>query len=218
MLRGKAGTKIYLSLRDIYESIQGEGLLVGTLSVFLRFQGCNLRCSWCDQPEALEFADPNMELTKVLRIIRNFRAKHVVITGGEPFCHKELITLSKSLLETGYSLQIETNGTIWLEGMEDLASRIHITCSPKAAASFFVNPSVLKYASELKFVVDGTLEEENLLRSEFIHFLLTGRVVLQPEGNKPNFLKKAFELQKKLSEAGYRVRVIPQIHKFLGIP
>ncbi len=218
MLRDKVRTERALSVNEIYESVQGEGLLVGTPSIFVRLQGCNLRCPWCDQPEALEFKDGGKNVSEVLRRCLSSPFRHVVITGGEPFAHRSLPALVKSLLEEGFSVQIETNGTLWNGEMEEVASRLHITCSPKAVARFFVHPKVLRFSKELKFVVDEELTEEVLLKPDFEPFLREGRIVLQPESNRREMLLKAFHLQRSLADRGFTVRVIPQVHKLLGIP
>ncbi|RLJ71431.1 organic radical activating enzyme [Hydrogenivirga caldilitoris] len=217
MLRDKVRATHTLSVNEIYETVQGEGLLVGTPSLFIRLQGCNLRCPWCDQPEALEFKRKPILIEELLKKLSTSKTRHVVITGGEPLAHSNVHILVKTLLGEGFSVQIETNGTLWNEGLEDVAERIHITCSPKAVANFFVHPKILMYAKELKFVVDEELSEESLLREEFKSFLEKGVVVLQPEGNKQTYISKALVIQDLLLERGFPVRVIPQIHKFLGI-
>lgn len=214
MLRSEVG-KATVSLREIYPSIQGEGLLVGTPSLFVRVQGCNLRCPWCDQPSALAFSESSVDLEEVLSLIETYPHRHVVITGGEPLAEGALPLLIRELLKRGRSVQIETNGTIWQEGLEEFAPEIHITCSPKAVASWYVHPKIREYARELKFVVDDELSPEAIL--PFWEFLQRGVVVLQPEGNKRTFLKKALDIQLKLLSLGYQVRVIPQVHKFLGL-
>ena len=217
MLRDQVRTTNTLSINEIYESIQGEGLLVGTPSVFIRFQGCNLRCPWCDQPSALSFREATYSQEEVIERVKSSPFRHVVITGGEPFAHKGLFPLVKKLLEEGFSVQIETNGTRWVEGIEEVAERLHITCSPKAVADFFVHPKILKFAKELKFVVDGALSLKILLKKEFLPFLESQRVVLQPESNRSEALEKALFFQRELAGRGFTVRVIPQVHKFLGL-
>ena len=217
MLRDKVRTAHALSVNEIYESIQGEGILIGTPSAFLRLQGCNLRCPWCDQPDALDFRKDTLRIDEILDKLRDLSPRHVVITGGEPFAQQDLPYLVKALIKEGYSVQIETNGTLWQEGMEEVADIVHITCSPKAVARFFVHPKVLDHAKELKFVVDEDLSEEALLRAEFSNFLQEGNVTLQPEGNKRRFFEKAIDLCDKLTRRGLKVRVLPQMHKLLGI-
>ncbi|MFN7065667.1 MAG: 7-carboxy-7-deazaguanine synthase QueE [Aquificaceae bacterium] len=204
-----------ISLQEIYPTIQGEGLLVGTPSLFIRIQGCNLRCPWCDQPSALSFKEPSTRLEELLKLVESYSHRHVVITGGEPFTENALPELVKGLLRVGKRVQIETNGTLWQEDLEEVIEHIHITCSPKAVANWYVHPKVEEYAKELKFVVDEELEPANLLAFE--DFLQRKYVILQPESNKPEFLKKALELQTKLLELGYEVRVLPQVHKLLGL-
>lgn len=214
MLRSEA-RETSVSINEIYTSIQGEGLLVGTPSVFIRLQGCNLRCLWCDQPSALEFTEKNMSLKELLEKVETYPHKHVVITGGEPFTEGALSEFVKELLNRGKSVQIETNCTLWQESLEEVAHRVHITCSPKAVAGWKVHPKIKNYAKELKFVVDEELSLEVLLN--FGYFLEREVVVLQPEGNKKVFLERALFLQDRLLSLGYSVRVIPQVHKFLGL-
>ena len=218
MLRDKVRTERALSVNEIYETIQGEGLLTGTPSVFIRLQGCNLRCPWCDQPEALDFRANAVPVKDILERVKRSPFRHAVITGGEPFTHRNLPLLVKLLLEENFSVQVETNGTLWIPAMEKVAGSVHITCSPKEVANFFVHPKMLEFIKELKFVVDDDLSTDTLLRSEFEPFLKEGRVVLQPEGNKRRFFKKALSLQKDLALKGFSVRVLPQMHKLLGLP
>ena len=218
MLRDKIRkTDTLIALSELYESIQGEGLLVGTPSIFLRLQGCNLRCPWCDQPESLSFKDRKVSFDKVLQEIKKLTPKHVVITGGEPFAHKELPLIVKTLLDEGYSVQIETNGTLWIPEIESYAPRIHITCSPKGVARFYVHPKILSYAKELKFVVDEELNAGILKRQDFLPFLKKGVVVLQPESNRPEMMEKALKIQRELLQEGFTVRVIPQVHKCFNL-
>lgn len=218
MLRDKVRTERALSINEVYESIQGEGLLAGTPSLFIRLQGCNLRCPWCDQPEALDFKGGPLSTEELLEKVKKTPFRHAVVTGGEPFAHRGLPCLVEFLLEEGFSVQIETNGTLWIPEMERFAPSVHITCSPKAVAGFFVHPKILEFARELKFVVDDDLTPEVLLREDFEPFLRGKKVVLQPEGNKERFLRKAFSIQRELASKGFSVRVLPQIHKLLGLP
>ncbi|MFN4319095.1 MAG: 7-carboxy-7-deazaguanine synthase QueE [Aquificaceae bacterium] len=214
MLRSEV-RKASISINEVYISIQGEGLLMGLPSLFIRIQGCNIRCPWCDQPSALPFKSPSTSLEDLISFIEAYPHKHVVITGGEPFTESSLPELVKELLRMGKSVQIETNGTLWQEDLEDVAEKIHITCSPKAVVKWYVHPKVRKYAKELKLVVDEHLSLDVLLAFE--DFLKRSCVVLQPEGNKLKFLEKALDLQSKLLSLGYEVRVLPQLHKLLGL-
>jgi 7-carboxy-7-deazaguanine synthase len=217
MLRDKVRTSTALSINEIYPTIQGEGLLVGSPCLMVRFQGCNIRCPWCDQPSALVFKRPNTDIYAILEEIRSYPYKHLVLTGGEPLAQPNLHLLVCGLIQEGYFVQIETNGTLWNENLQVVEDRIHITCSPKWTANWYVHPFVLKNAKELKFVVDDNFSSHILKRSEFLPFLEKGLVVLQPEGNKEKFLQKALKIQKDLLKEGYTLRVIPQLHKLIGL-
>ncbi len=219
MLRNQIRTANSLSINEIYETIQGEGLLVGTPSLFIRLQGCNLRCPWCDQPSALEFDRKNLvDVEEVVNRAKTSPFRHVVITGGEPFAQPNLHVLVRNLLEEDFSVQIETNGTLWNEGLRDFVDRVHITCSPKAVAKYFVHPEILKHADEIKFVVDENLRADVLMREDFIPFLKRELIVLQPESNRQEMFKAALSIQRKLAQKGFSVRIISQIHKFFGMP
>lgn len=120
-------------ISEIFYSVQGEGILTGVPSVFVRTSGCNLRCRWCDtpyaswKPEGTEFS-PEEILAKVQSWPA---AKHVVLTGGEPMVAKEANALVEQIRTAGYHLTIETAGTLALpEAGCDLAS-----ISPKLANS-----------------------------------------------------------------------------------
>ncbi|MFN3598527.1 MAG: radical SAM protein, partial [Aquificaceae bacterium] len=108
MLRSEVRTTS-ISIKEVYPSIQGEGLLVGIPSLFIRIQGCNLRCPWCDQPAALPFKKANTRLEDLIKLVEKYSHKHVVITGGEPFTENTLSDLVKTLLNMGKRVQIETN-------------------------------------------------------------------------------------------------------------
>ena len=96
---------------EIFHSIQGEGYHTGRPSVFIRFGGCNLRCSWCDT----DFDTSHMmTLQEIVNEVTGFDCKHVIYTGGEPALQK-LGPLSESLRSHGCHLSIETNGTIALQ-------------------------------------------------------------------------------------------------------
>lgn len=86
----------------------------GIPSVFLRLQKCNLKCSYCDIPEA---QDPKvgqeMTVDEVVKIIRGYECKKITITGGEPLLQEdEIHILINRLFPEGYHISIETNGTI----------------------------------------------------------------------------------------------------------
>jgi 7-carboxy-7-deazaguanine synthase len=116
-----------MRIAEIFYSIQGEGRLMGVPSIFVRTSGCNLRCTWCDtpytswRPEGEEWT-----LNKIIGEVSKYPARHVVVTGGEPFLAPALKELTASLKRRGKHITIETAATIYEPVACDL-----ISMSPK---------------------------------------------------------------------------------------
>ena len=130
-------------LVEIFESLQGEGRNMGRPCVFIRFAGCNLRCPWCDTDVARKFSASLVDMQKELG---QYRAKSVILTGGEPTLVKEMPELVAALKKDGYWIGVETNGTIaadWL-GFVD-----YVACSPKRGAEL-----ALTAADEVRVVAE----------------------------------------------------------------
>ncbi|MCC8153943.1 MAG: 7-carboxy-7-deazaguanine synthase QueE [Tannerellaceae bacterium] len=128
-------------INEIFYSIQGEGFYTGTPAVFVRFSGCNLKCSFCDtqHEDGIYMSDED-----IIAEINRYPTSHIVLTGGEPSLRitQELI---RKLKDAGKFIQIETNGTKLLpEGID------WITCSPKPDAQV-----VLSKVNEIKVVYTG---------------------------------------------------------------
>jgi len=188
-----------MKIAEIFYSIQGEGILAGVPSVFVRTSGCNLRCVWCDTPHtSWKPEGREIGLDEILSEVSSYSGAHVVVTGGEPMIAEEIVELTKRLKESGLHITIETAGTVAKPVICDLMS-----ISPKLANStphereggrwaaqhdrLRHQPEVLKtlmsdYEYQLKFVVAqpedlkeiaAILEETDADR---------GRVVLMPEG------------------------------------
>lgn len=120
-----------LRIAEIFYSIQGEGMLTGVPSVFLRLSGCNLRCDWCDTPYASWNPEGDDRMFgSVLAEVRRHWAKHVVVTGGEPMIHPGIVDLTKKLQELELHVTVETAGTVYEPVACDLMS-----ISPKLAHS-----------------------------------------------------------------------------------
>src|SRR5438874_721729 len=87
-----------MKISEIFYSVQGEGALIGVPSVFVRTSGCNLRCVWCDTPyTSWNPEGREMTLDQIVREVRAFGARHVVLTGGEPMMLEQSVALTKAL-------------------------------------------------------------------------------------------------------------------------
>jgi 7-carboxy-7-deazaguanine synthase len=124
---------MYSAMRvaELFHSIQGEGKLVGVPSVFVRASGCNLRCTWCDTPYASwEPEGPDVSVDEIVRQVRAFDTKHVVLTGGEPMIMPDIVALAEALKSHDHHITIETAATVFKPLPLDLAS-----LSPKLSNS-----------------------------------------------------------------------------------
>ncbi len=207
-----------LKVVEIFRTVEGEGRWVGLPISFIRLEGCNLRCPWCDTTYSYD-GKSYRELTveEIVEKVEKFKLKRVCITGGEPLLSKNLPLLVEELVKRNYKIFIETNGTLWNKELENFIENIYITCSPKPPY-YYVNKEILPHISELKFVVDSFIKVEHIIKPEFIEVLKNDIVVLQPESNKPEMVKKALQIQDELLKFGIESRIIPQCHKVLGLP
>lgn len=133
-------------LVEIFESLQGEGRNTGRPCVFVRFAGCNLACLWCDTDVGERFS---MTLEELLAEIATYKAKTVVLTGGEPTLIEGAPELVAALKKLGYYIAVETNATIdaaWLQFVD------YVVCSPKAE---FPEKIALRKANEVRVVASN---------------------------------------------------------------
>ena len=133
-------------LVKIFESLQGEGRNTGRPCVFVRFAGCNLACPWCDTDVGERFS---MTLEELVAEIATYKAKTVVLTGGEPTLVEGAPELVAALKKAGYFIAVETNATLdadWLQFVD------YVACSPKAE---FPERIALKKANEVRVVASS---------------------------------------------------------------
>lgn len=209
-----------LSVNEIFQSIQGEGVHAGIPAVFLRLQGCNLRCPWCDTKDAL---DPRggvlMSLEGTLEQINQYAPNLVVVTGGEPLLQiPGLGILINNLDQHKHRWHLETNGTLTLPPVRLFD---WITVSPKPP-DYDIHPV---YASpgqridELKIVVtaDDTFERIwNYIRG-LDSFLKGMTICLQPVDNDLDIARKIVEFLCTIDDPRHQWRLSLQLHKILEV-
>jgi 7-carboxy-7-deazaguanine synthase len=144
-----------LKVNEIFQSIQGESSYAGYPCVFVRLTGCNLRCSWCDTSYAYEEGDV-MELSDILYRVQSCRCPLVEVTGGEPLLQEETPELIRRLLEKGFRVLLETNGSLDVSPVDPRCVKIlDIKCpsSGEAENNRFGNLEHLTELDEIKFVI-----------------------------------------------------------------
>lgn len=217
-----------MKISEIFHSIQGEGILTGVPSVFVRTSGCNLRCVWCDTPYtswAPEGTD--MTVAEIREAVQKYPARHAVITGGEPMIAPDIIRLTETIRQLPMHVTVETAGTVYHPVACDLMS-----ISPKLANStplkreggkwgaqherLRYQPEVLKqlmaeYEYQLKFVVaspDDMAEITKMLEQLDAN---RSRVVLMAEGTTSDVIReRAAWLTEICKREGFRYS--PRLH------
>lgn len=102
-----------MRVSEIFYSIEGEGARAGMPCVFVRFFGCNLKCSYCDSRYACEGTEFRvMSIQEILDDIAGYHCPNITITGGEPLIQPGINTLLEQLVRQGYKVNVETNGSV----------------------------------------------------------------------------------------------------------
>ncbi|MDY6779365.1 MAG: 7-carboxy-7-deazaguanine synthase QueE [Halobacteria archaeon] len=216
-------------VNEVFHSVQGEGRLAGTPSVFMRTSGCNLRCSWCDSAyTSWEPEGEVMDTEEVIEEVEKYGCEHIVVTGGEPLLQTDLDEFCSSMSDK--HITVETNATVYEEVEADL-----ISLSPKLSNSTpdddsewaeiheeerlnfdVIDEWIANYDYQLKFVVcdENDLEEiEDILAS--LREYDDEKVLLMPEGTDRDTLKERGSwLSRVCMERGYRYSPRLQVHLY----
>ena len=215
-----------LRVNETFLSVQGEGSMIGTPSLFIRLDGCPLRCAWCDTPYALE-GNAGVETAVDALAARCADVRAVVITGGEPLA-QDVGALVATLRDK--HVTIETSGTIFA----DLPQVALFSISPKVGSSGYTpKPATLrKFCAaapgrmQLKFVIaDDRDYEEALASVRGLGDALPPAtpVILQPESSRAGRGERYAETLRTLTEktladgrwSAFDIRVLPQLHYIL---
>ena len=166
--------KQYFRVVEKFVSINGEGESNGFLSTFIRFYGCNLRCSYCDTKYSYEIDSPHlydgMTAEEILQYCKSTGIKRVTLTGGEPLIQKGIKDLIAMLGVNGFRVEIETNGSIPIKVFARMIVRPVLTLDYKTASSGCEaanitedNYKYLMPCDSVKFVVGSRDDMEKML-------------------------------------------------------
>jgi 7-carboxy-7-deazaguanine synthase len=147
---------------EIFSSIQGESSFAGIPCTFIRLTGCNLRCSYCDTPYAY-YEGQELTVDEIIRKVQRTGINLVEITGGEPLLQNEAHLLIKRLIDEGYKVLVETNGSQDIKQIDKKAIVILDIKTPGSGTSKemdFSNLDYIKSSDEIKFVITNREDYE----------------------------------------------------------
>lgn len=223
--KGEYLAKGMVDIVHIWPSLQGEGPFHGLKAVFIRLAGCDLQCPGCDTDYTSN--RKKMWPPDVVSYVQSYmRRSLVVITGGEPF-RQNIAPLVRMLLNSGYYVQIETNGTMMPPEEKNNRfpwEKVITVCSPKTAKIHDEMPAVIDY---YKYVLDADHVAEDGLPSSVLGM---NQKPARPPANYdvPVYLQPmdaGADLEKNLknmdavtkSVMKFNYRFCFQLHKLLGL-
>lgn len=168
-----------LWVNEIFYSIQGESSQVGRPCVFVRLTGCNLRCSFCDTTYAYD-EGVQMTMGELENRVQTYPCRLVEITGGEPLLQRDVPSLVTHLLDGGWEVMLETNGSLDIDMVDNRCRRIVDVKLPRSGEHDrmrWENVNRLTERDEIKFVI---ADEEDYACARSIvnnHPTLKGRLL-----------------------------------------
>jgi len=227
----------FANIYEFFCSFQGEGIYLAQPQIFVRFSGCNLKCSYCDTPKTRQATvGKNYTVTqafeKIISLKKNKLKPEVVsFTGGEPMLYASFIAaLAPMLKKSGLKIYLETNGTMPQE-FEKVKKCVDVVAMdiklPSACGKnlWQTHESFLRSAGKKAFVKivleNATTKLEFLKAISLVNSVSKNiPVVLQPATaprNKKNDLKKLWDFYSLASEKLMNVRVVEQMHKYWSV-
>ncbi len=234
-----------MNLVEVFISIQGEGIFIGQPQIFIRFAGCNLKCQFCDTPQAMIIPQECkiMILSKKLKV-SNPVAIHslidlikedvltystICLTGGEPLLEanplKELISEIKNKYKT--QIYLETNGTLphnleqVIDMIDVIAMDIKLPSMTGLNSFWEEHKDFLNIANKKEVFVKIVLGPQVVIEEFMKAIFLINKVnidiplVLQPLNNSLS-LQELLQYQAEANKRLNIVRVIPQVHKLVS--
>lgn len=202
-----------MRISEIFYSLQGEGVLMGTPTTFVRTVGCNLDCTWCDTRYARD-GGREMSVDEIFEEVERKDVPFVSLTGGEPLLQEDIYRLVTTLIDNEYHVTIETNGSLPLESIpssEEIMISMDVKCpgSGMADRNLLDNLEFLSPRDQVKFVI-----------ADRVDYLFARKVLREHEINAPVILTPVGgtalkELAEWVLADRLMVRVMPQLHKII---
>ena len=220
-----------VKIKEIFESIQGEGPFVGTKQLFIRFCGCNLNCNYCDTnfdaKDAVSYTADSL-IKKIQNDYDLKRIHSVSLTGGEPLLHSQFINEFVHFLHD-IKIYLETNATLTDELLKvkdkiDIISADIKLPSSTGKDTFVLHDKFLTNCDGIytfaKIVFDKNITEEEIKTCANLGKKHNIELVLQPKMNGDKMTVNNDFCQNTLNKflnIYTNVRLIPQVHKFLNV-
>ncbi|NUO81623.1 radical SAM protein [candidate division KSB1 bacterium] len=206
-----------MRITEIFYSIQGESTFSGLPCVFIRTTGCNLRCTWCDTEYSF-YGGVEMTLEEIAAKVESFGCNVVELTGGEPLLQKEIYALSERLLGLGYTVLLETGGSLDLSQLNPRVIKImDLKCpgSGEVERNYWPNLEILQPHDQIKFVIKNRRDYDWALATIRRHRLDERFALLfSPVFNEMNYR----ELAEWMLADGVKARFQVQLHKYIWPP
>lgn len=215
----------------IFSTVQGEGCLVGTPSTFVRLQGCDFRCKWCDTKGSWETDKGyiNLAPSDVADAVEQCPDGYVVFTGGNPMLQVEELMATINILTSrrGQHITVETQGSIYDERAVDYIDLLSLSpkldrwseCNVPKWLTYFHSDRIIDM--QLKVVVQSLEEVDDAFHKLLQVWNVSGSgrlyLFLQPEyGQGVRFIRdvmrRMYQLRQRTGR-GHHIRLLPQIHK-----
>ena len=204
-----------LVIHEIYASVQGESTFAGLPCTFVRTTGCNLRCSWCDTPQAF-YGGTRKSRADVLVLTLAQGTQLVEVTGGEPLLQPGVVPLLRELCDAGRTVLLETSGEADVSTVDARVHKIMDIKAPGSGESHRNRWSNLEHihaGDELKFVLASRVDYE------FMRDTIRGRALA---ARTPNLLASTVfgallprDLVRWVLDDSLPVRVQLQMHKYI---
>lgn len=216
-------------IKEIFESIQGEGPYVGCKQLFVRFCGCNLNCKYCDTNfvggDGSAFYDPE---SLAYIVGKHKKCRSVSLTGGEPLMYTSF--LKDFLPISPLPIYLETNGTLSgslaevIDYIDYISADIKLPSCSGLPELWEEHDAFFEVAKQkelfAKIVFDKNITDEEITNcctlgaKHRIELILQPKMVGDKLSVKSDFIEQIFA---KFLKKYKKVRVIPQVHKFLNV-
>ena len=214
-------------IKEIFSSIQGEGIYTGEKHLFVRFCSCNLNCGYCDTDFSSNSAK-EYSIDELYNEIKDIKCSAISFTGGEPLCEAEFLKefLEKYRLQLNKKIYLETNGTLYnelkeiIDYVDVISMDIKLNSATNQLNRFADNEQFIEIAHNkelfIKVVFNNKVSDDEIKETIKLAKKYNTLIILQPKMPMENDLA-LINIFDKFYDLYQNVRLIPQIHKFLNL-